>query len=245
MILFFLSSILYIGMLLVIKPAPSSLKARPLSLFEHFRRIWASLLSGVFILVVFLVTSQFGFLTVDEHILGLFSLNNDMQYAAFWPIQAVTHSFVHGNLIHLLSNVAGLGLASVYERRVGARRFFAVLLAGCMASIPSVFLYSDPTSVCGISGGVFGLAAAYITDEDELTIKEWATAILLFSVLFFVFTLQPGFKGSSNTALELRVDHIGHVMGAIGAIVYCRFNPRLKKESIGKIDNEGPGQPIG
>lgn len=59
----------------------------------------------------------------------------------------------------------------------------------------------------------FGLAAAYFTDEDEFTLKEWVTAILLFAVLASMIALEGEFKSVSNEVLAMKVDHIGHLMG--------------------------------
>ncbi|WP_234912054.1 rhomboid family intramembrane serine protease, partial [Vibrio anguillarum] len=51
------------------------------------------------------------------------------------PLQLVSHLFVHGNLLHLATNVIGLGIASTYERRVGAKRYLSVLVVGALSSI--------------------------------------------------------------------------------------------------------------
>lgn len=90
-------------------------------------------------------------------------------------------------------------------------------------------------TVCGISGGVFGLAAAYFTDEDELTIIEWGSAILLFAFLMFIFSIEGEFKSTSDETINTQVDHIGHIFGEIGAIIYCRLKPfRLTAEADNK-----------
>ena len=116
------------------------------------------------------------------------------------------------------------------------------VFVGSVASIPSILFYSETTTVCGISGGVFGLAAAYFTDEDELTLKEWVMAILFFAVLASMIALQGEFNNASNEALDMKVDHIGHLMGALGTIVYCRLRPnRLIKASTGQI--KAPASP--
>ena len=185
------------------------------------------MLSGAAILFIFLVTTNFSFTKVDEHLYFLLSLNNNPEKASYWPLQSFSHLFLHANIIHLFSNVAGLGLASAYERRVGAKRFFTVLFVGCVASIPSIFFYSGTVTLCGISGGVFGLAAAFFTDEDKLNLKEWWTAIILFAVIAAILAIQDEFK-SKDILLNLRVDYIGHALGALGAIVYCRWKPISK-----------------
>ncbi len=225
MALFIIVAFVYVGALATIRPAPASLKEKPLSFAVNIRCVWASMVAGGVVMAAFLVTTDFSFLTVNEAVFDRLALNNDPAEAAMWPIQAVTHLVLHGNLLHLLSNLGGLGLASVYERRVGARRFFAVLTVGSLASIPSILFYPDGTAVCGISGGVFGLFAAYFTDEDRLSVKEWLAAIALFSVILVVLIADTEF-GMDTDALEFQIDHLGHIFGAAGAVVYCRLNPK-------------------
>lgn len=226
MIIFIIALVFYVGLLIFIKPAPRSLKSVPISYRENVKFVWASMLSGILVLLVFLLTTNFDFVTVDEDLYITLALSNNGDQFLKWPLQSITHLFIHSNLIHLAANVVGLGLASVYERRVGAKRFFAVLLVGCIASIPSIFFYSENITVSGISGGVFGLAAAYFTDEEELTTKEWLAAILLFLFLASMLAIDAEFKGRSEETLDMKVDHIGHLLGALGAIVYCRLNPQ-------------------
>lgn len=235
MIFFLISNVMYVLGLLLIKPSPNSLKAIPLTYMQNFKLIRASLCSGVFLLFVFLIISNYGFLAVDEYIYTLLALNNDSEKALLWPLQSITHLIIHTDPMHLLANVCGIALASVYERRVGAKRFLSVLAIGGIASIPSIFFYSETVTVCGISGGVFGLAAAYFTDEDELTIKEWGSAILLFAFLMFIFSIEGEFTSTSDETINTQVDHIGHIFGAIGAIIYCRLKPlRLTTEADNK-----------
>ena len=233
MILFLISVAVYTSLLFFIKPAPSSLKSEQISYYENLKLVWASLFSGFFILLVFLLTTNFGFVTVDESLYSILALSNESEQFAKWPLQSIMHLFVHGNLIHLTANVIGLGLASAYERRVGAKRFFTVLLIGGLTSIPSVFFYSEKITVCGISGGVFGLAAAYFTDENELSTKEWLTAILMFLFLTLMLSLDSIFKSDSNEVLDMEVDHIGHLLGALGAIIYCRLKPKNNRVAGG------------
>jgi len=225
MIIFIISVVTYVGLLIFIKPAPSSLKAAPITYSENFKSVWASICTGVIVLLIFLLTTNFDFISVDEGLYRKLALSNDVDLFLNWPLQSVTHLFLHGNLIHLVANVFGLGLASAYERRVGAKRYLEVLLVGSLASIPSILFYSESVLVCGISGGVFGLAAAYFTDEKELTTKEWLLAILLFLCSAIFFALDSEFNGGFNNALDVKIDHIGHFWGALGAILYCRLKP--------------------
>lgn len=242
MIFFLLSTIVYLALLTLIKPSPSSLKAAPISYSENFKRVRASACAGVAVLLVFLLTTNFSFQAVDEDLYRRLALSNNDDRFYMWPFQSLSHLFIHGNLAHLASNVIGLGLASVYERRVGARRFSSVLIVGCLASIPSVFVYSEAVAVCGISGGVFGLAAAYFTDEQALTPKEWLAAIVLFVFLSVALSIDTEPTTYSEESAATRVDHIGHFLGAFGAILYCRLRPlRPAEEGAGR--GKAPASP--
>lgn len=225
MIIFFISVIAFMGLLVLIRPSPNSLKLAPITYRENVRSVLASIFSGLVILTVFLLITNFSFVAVDEKLYQLLALNNDPEQSSMWPLQSITHLFIHGNLIHLATNIVGLGLASVYERRVGAKRFLIVLFVGSLASIPSIFFYSESVIVGGISGGIFGLGAAYFTDEKELSNKEWVTAILLFLFIVFALVVDTEFK---TDALDMKIDHIGHLLGALGAIIYCRLIPQKR-----------------
>ena len=141
-------------------------------------------------------------------------------------MQGITHLFIHSDLYHVAANVSGIGLASIYERRVGSKRFMAVLAVASVTSIPSIIFYPEYTAICGISGGVFGLGAAYFTDYDNLTTKEWFYAVLLGIFLMVLFSIQGEFKSNPSEYLQLEVDHIGHLMGFVGAIIYCRLTSK-------------------
>lgn len=228
MILFLSISAIYIGILIFYRPLPNSIKADPLSLSDNFSAIKASLFSGLLFLITFLFTSDLEFLVVNEKLYALLALNNTWELARYWPIQAITHLFIHSDLYHVAENVSGIGLASLYERRVGSKRFLAVLAVASVVSIPSIFFYPESTAVCGISGGVFGLAAAYFTDHNSLTTKEWFYAILLGAFLIVLFSLQGELISHPINYLQLKVDHMGHLMGFIGAIIYCRLTSKKK-----------------
>lgn len=225
MILFCLITSLYVGILLYMRPSPDSLKAAPITFSQNFTRIKASLFSGVLFLVVFLITSNLTFTVIDERFCRILALSNVGGFSFLWPLQSITHLFIHFNLLHVITNVTCLGMASAYERKVGSYRFLTVFAISGLASIPSILFYSDATVICGVSGGIFGLAAAYFTDDENLTLKEWVYAIIIFSLLAGLFALEGELRSNSSKNLQLRVDHIGHIFGAIGAIIYCRLKP--------------------
>ena len=215
MIFFIFALTVYVCALLIYKQSPDSLKENSLTFYENFKTIRASLFSGLLFLIIFLFVSDFKYLVINETLYKIFALNNYWELSKFWLFQVITHLFIHNDLYHLLGNVSGIGIASIYERRVGSKRFLIVFAVASLVSIPSIIFYPKGTSICGISGGVFGLFAAYFTDHKTLTFKKWLGAILGCIFLFTILSITTGFKHN--------VDYTGHTMGAIGAIIYCRL----------------------
>lgn len=229
MILFVAFSFIYAGLLTIYIPAPEGLKERRATFGENLVHIKGTLAVGLALLSVFFVTSGFGFIQSEDRILALLSISNDGPYPDLWFLQFLTNPFIHLNVVHVLSNVAAIGIASAYERRVGTGRFFAVLLCGAFVSGTSVLFYSEPIISNGISGGVFALAAAYFTDHEDLTGKEWLQAVAMFGALMLVFSLEGEVRASSGDYSQIQVDHIGHVLGAIAGGVYVRLRPSIRQ----------------
>lgn len=221
--MFAISLLLYTAALLLITPAPASLKARKPGFFENLRAIKASLVTGWLILGLFWLSSDFAFTEINPDLANTLALHGGLSPQPYWLIRAVTHIFLHFNLLHVLANVSLLGLTSVYERRVGSRRFLMVLLIASLGSILSALFYGPEYQLMGISGGLFGLAAAYFTDHKALTIKEWLQAIAFFAVLTTMIGFTQNSKALPGTELNAHIDHISHILGAISAIIYCRF----------------------
>jgi membrane associated rhomboid family serine protease len=81
---------------------------------------------------------------------------------AFW--QALTHGFVHVDVIHIAFNVLALWvLGPSLEQVFGRARFLAIYFAATLAAGATIMWFSDPyTSTLGASGGVFGLLGAML-----------------------------------------------------------------------------------
>jgi len=143
MILFLFVSVIYIGILLFLKPAPNNLKSPPLTGVQNIKAIKASLFLGILISTIFFFTSNFTFIDTNEAFYQYLALNNNPDLSHLWPIQLITHLFIHVNFIHIICNVCGCGLVSVYERRVGTKRFLIVLSVASLTSIPSIGSITD------------------------------------------------------------------------------------------------------
>lgn len=225
MILFAFCLSAYWLTLLSIKPAPLSLKAEVPSFGQNAMSIRISLLLGPLLLGIFLLTSNFGFTETDPAIIDGYAMRGGWALDARSPLRGLAHGLLHIDIKHVLTNVLALGVLSVYERRVGARRFVAVLLVACLVSTFSALFYTATTRLCGISGGLFGLAAAYFVDERAMTTKDWLIAIAFFGFVIGLLTLDGELRSAGKLAVNFQIDHLGHFLGALGAVAYCRLRP--------------------
>ena len=80
----------------------------------------------------------------------------------YWRL--LTAGFVHVELWHLAMNMmALLSLGKIFEPLLGVRRYLLILISSII--VGSLFVLASPENsfVVGLSGGIYGLLAAYIT----------------------------------------------------------------------------------
>ena len=80
----------------------------------------------------------------------------------YWRLLAA--GFVHVELWHLAMNMmALLSLGKIFEPLLGVRRYLLILIPSII--VGSLFVLASPENsfVVGISGGIYGLLAAYVT----------------------------------------------------------------------------------
>ena len=165
---------------------------------------------------------------LGDAILGLSS--RGMAQGMLW--QLITYQFVHGGLMHLIVNMAGLWFTGpVLENIFGPWRFVRLYLAaGVLGGLMQLILSPGPTLV-GASGSVCGLVAAYsaLFPEMEITAllffvipvrmkAKWLGIGVVATSLFFLIT---GIMGNIGNA--------AHIGGALVGYAYVRyFNSRFR-----------------
>ena len=80
----------------------------------------------------------------------------------YWRL--LTAGFVHIDLWHLAMNMMALfSLGKIFEPLLGVRRYLLILIPSII--VGSLFVLSSPENsfVVGLSGGIYGLLAAYVT----------------------------------------------------------------------------------
>ena len=214
--------VIYIGVILFIRPTPNSFRDKPISIKENFLAIKGSLILGTLLLSIHFFVSDFTFLEINSDIFHLLALNNyENNYLLIF--QFFTHIFIHLNLMHLVGNVFMLGLLSAYERRVGVRRFLVVFIVSGLFSGLSIFFYDEKIFNAGASGAIFGIGAAFFTDEKNLTHKDWIYAVFLFIFLATLISFKDYFDMQKIKNINFDIDYIGHALGALGALIYTRL----------------------
>ena len=101
MIAFSIACTIYLSCLLFIRPAPASLKAVKPTFLESLKGIKATLVLGPLLLLIFLVTSDFTFTTTAEDVYERLALRGGFAMQNMWPMQVLTHLFVHINVLHV------------------------------------------------------------------------------------------------------------------------------------------------
>ena len=83
--------------------------------------------------------------------------------AAGEPWRLVAHAFLHGNILHLLVNLASfIAIGPALERSLGSVRFAALYLVSALGGGLAVCLWTPMTPVVGGSGALFGMTGALV-----------------------------------------------------------------------------------
>lgn len=147
-----------------------------------------------------------------------------LEEGAFW--QFLTHALLHGNLWHLLLNLAGLWFAGrPVERAVGSARLVAIFaLSAIGGGWLQILLRPQAAELIGSSGAVFGILGAFCTIFAEREV---------FVLLFFVVPLRLRARTFGQvlalvtvfflvTGLEPWIGHAAHLGGCVTGYLAAR-----------------------
>jgi membrane associated rhomboid family serine protease len=164
---------------------------------------------------------------LEERLLDLYALSTaGIEQGRWW--QLITHSFLHGNIWHLLFNMAGLWFAGrIVERVMGTARFLGLYMACAIAGgLAQVLLEGGRSLLLGASGAVCGVILAFATIFPEAQI-----VLLLFFVIPLRFRakyLGWGLLGSSLlfflVGFEPWIGHAAHLGGCVAGYLLARLN---------------------
>ena len=121
----------------------------------------------------------------------------------------VTSMFLHGYLLHIVLNMAGLYfIGPLIEQYLGPVRYVGLYFVSGLAGAAGALLQAPLAPTVGASGAIFGILGAWLIIEWQATGRLAGTA-MTWIVLSFVFTFINGSQISWG----------GHLGGLVGGIL--------------------------
>jgi rhomboid protease GluP len=141
----------------------------------------------------------------------------------------LTNTFLHGGLMHLLSNMFGLLFVGTFiEPILGRNKYLIIyLVTGILASCASIWWYEATVSI-GASGAIFGLYGLFLgLLLTKVFPPDFSKTFLTTTLIFVGYNLLMGLTGG--------IDNSAHIGGLLsGFIIGIVISKSLKDE----IENE-------
>lgn len=137
----------------------------------------------------------------------------------------ITSTFLHGGLMHLLTNMYGLLFVGIIlEPLLGRTKYLtAYLFTGIVASCASLWWYDATVSV-GASGAIFGLYGLFLAFLlTKIFPPDFGRTFLTSTLIFIGYNLLMGLAGGIDNAA-----HIGGLLS--GFITGLLLSPTLKNQ---------------
>ena len=133
----------------------------------------------------------------------------------------LTCGFVHGSLLHLLSNMYSLYIVGSYlETRLGKARYLFALFVSMLVASLSQGILSSNTITIGMSGGIYGLMMIFLLDLIHLKLINPQSLVPLVLINLFI-----NFLGTTAV--------IAHLGGLVtGVVLYFVYFTKDKAGTI-------------
>lgn len=162
--------------------------------------------------------------------------------SAVWPF--VTHTFLHGGLLHLGFNALWLlALGTPVAQRLGAGRFLGLyFLSGILGAVAYVLIQPDSAiPVIGASGAISGLMGAVvrfalIPARGGGLAPLGDARLLVFVAFWFIINLVFGVTGLGVTDEATAIAWEAHLGGFIGGLVVFPLFDRARRPYRSKDD---------
>lgn len=175
------------------------------------------------------------------------------QNAGFWPgllddwepnyayqaqLMFATYAFLHGGILHLVTNMITLwSLGQAAIDRVGRGAFMLLYLASIVGgALGYAALWTTPQPMVGASGALFGLAGAWLAWEyvDRFTERSglWPVA----RVALMLIALNVVLYYSMNGQLAWQTHLGGFIAGWVAAML---IDPRPRQQVLDEDDENG------
>jgi rhomboid protease GluP len=161
----------------------------------------------IYLVIINILISLF-FLSFNEYIYYFAQINIAI-FRDFELWRLVTAMFIHGDLIHLFSNMFGLFLFGVFVESSFSRINLLIIyfISGIIGNIFSLFLLPLYVISFGASGAVFGLIGASMI----IIVKERYTPLIYISLVYVLYFLISSFAPGIN--------YFAHIFGLIGGLL--------------------------
>jgi rhomboid protease GluP len=180
-----------------------------------------------------MMCSGLGFINFSAHDLLSWGANFGplVKNGEWWRLS--TNTFLHGGIMHILTNMIGLiFLGVILEMRLGKIRFLlSYLFIGVVASLVSIWWNQSIVSV-GASGAIFGLSGIFLALLVSKFYDENFTKSFLIGTLVFIgYNLLYGLTGG--------IDNAAHIGGLVsGFILGLIFRFTIEKPAAKKAKKE-------
>ncbi|MGH1516388.1 rhomboid family intramembrane serine protease [Chryseobacterium sp. JK1] len=145
----------------------------------------------------------------------------------------LTCMFLHGGLIHILTNMMGLMFVGIFiEPLLGRLKFTLIyLITGLIGSLASIAWYDGAIGV-GASGAIFGLYGFFLACMlMKIFHPDFTKAFLFSTIIFMGVNLLMGVLGG--------IDNAAHIGGLVsGFIIGVIIAWLLKKRAVPAIENK-------
>ena len=168
-----------------------------------------------------------------------------LQYKMFW--QPFTYMFIHGSLMHLISNMLGLfffGLS--LEKAIGSREFLLLyftggLFSGLFSLLSYILTGTYSAVLIGASGALFTILFAFAVVFPKANIYIWGLLPIPSPILILVYAAVELF--SQFFGFRSNVAHFTHLFGFLVSYLYfiirIGVNPfRVWKDAYSKPKDE-------
>jgi membrane associated rhomboid family serine protease len=160
-----------------------------------------------------------------------------------WPF--VTHTFLHGGLLHLGFNALWLlALGTPVAQRLGALRFlWLYFLCGILGALFYVLIRPESQiPVIGASGAISGLMGAVVRfalvpSRSGKLVSLSDARLLIFVGLWFIINLVFGVTGVGVTDEAMAIAWEAHVGGFLGGLVLFPLFDRAQRLSLSVDDH--------
>ena len=155
----------------------------------------------------------------------------DISHLQFWRL--ITGHFLHTNLIHILLNLAGLGLLwALHGHYYQNKQYIIVMLLLCLGTSAGIYVFSPELQwYVGLSGVLHGLfvLGAYFDIRHHLA-SGW---LLLLGV--WIKVLHEQFYGASQDIAQLIDANVAidaHLFGTLSGTILILYFLKLHKKRL-------------